>query len=149
MDNLNSRETAQNDSPLRSLISRIFGGMGVGTPNPPTIYGNGGLPAPVVQKGIDAMHDQMPPPAVQPGDLAPQPTVAEIAAGLPNAPLAPRHPRATPSRPPAYDVNGMDELTGALSGEGVTEGPNANIGNDTRERALAYIQALRNGGAIS
>lgn len=42
-------------------------------------------------------------------------------------------------RTQGYDTGGMDELTAALSGGGVQEGPNANIQDDTRERALRWL----------
>ena len=49
------------------------------------------------------------------------------------------------SRHPMMDTQGMDDLTGQLANpeQGITEGQNANIGDDTRARALAHIAALR------
>ena len=48
-------------------------------------------------------------------------------------------------RPPIQDQAGMDALMMQLAnpGAGITEGPNANIGDDSRARALAQIAALR------
>lgn len=48
-------------------------------------------------------------------------------------------------RPPVQDQTGMDALMMQLAnpGAGITEGPNANIGDDSRARALAQIAALR------
>lgn len=48
-------------------------------------------------------------------------------------------------RPPVQDQAGMDALMMQLANPdaGITEGPNANIGDDSRARALAQIAALR------
>lgn len=48
-------------------------------------------------------------------------------------------------RSPVQDQAGMDALMMQLAnpGAGITEGPNANIGDDSRARAMAQIAALR------
>lgn len=48
-------------------------------------------------------------------------------------------------RPPVQDQTGMDAMMMQLAnpGAGITEGPNANIGDDSRARAMAQIAALR------
>ena len=47
--------------------------------------------------------------------------------------------------PRVQDQAGLDELMMQLAnpGAGITEGPNANIGDDSRARALAQVAALR------
>ena len=59
--------------------------------------------------------------------------------------FAPRAPQA-----PAYDMAGMDALMAQLANPsaGIVAGPNANIGDDSRRRAMEMIAALRNGGAL-
>ena len=53
--------------------------------------------------------------------------------------------RSAGRRPPVQDQASMDALMMQLANPdaGITEGPNANIGDDSRARALAQIAALR------
>jgi hypothetical protein len=116
MDNLNSRETGQNDSPMRRLIAHIFKGRDQAAPAP--------APAPSMpMPPTDQMADEM--------DLARRNMI-----GMQNAQ---QQQSAQPQAAPEMAMYGMP----------ITEGQNANIGDDSRERALAMIQALRNGGALS
>jgi len=67
---------------------------------------------------------------------------AEPNLGALAAPPAPRRGPPAGRPAPGYDEMAMDELSMALSGDqGITEGQNANIDDDTRARALAW--ALR------
>lgn len=53
--------------------------------------------------------------------------------------------RSAGRRAPQRDEAGMDALMMQLANPelGITEGPNANIGDDSRARALAQVAALR------
>jgi len=55
----------------QSASNAAPGGISLGRSPAPTIYGNGGLPAPVVQQGIDTMRSQL---STGPVPAAPQPT---------------------------------------------------------------------------
>jgi hypothetical protein len=122
MDNLHSRETAQNYSPLRNLLSRLFDGWSVGAGKAPTIYGDNAVPT------EGPMNDSNLPDLSLDGPMNDQ--------NLPN--LAPARRRMAAASAPSPVNPGMP----------VTEGQNANIDDVTRANALAYIQALRNGGAL-
>lgn len=63
-----------------------------------------------------------------------------------NMPVFPQQPVRRPAAP-SYDTDAMDRLTAVLSGQnGLREGPNQNIGDDTRARALAWIARQNMGG---
>ena len=150
----------QSLSPLRSLLSRLLSGWSVGKGAAPTIYENGGLSPATVNEGRTRMADTMlaaqnaPAAAAAPMPAAPTDAQAQAQADFAaNGPMNDSNlPSFAPRRPasPGYDNAGMDALTAQLSnpGAGITEGPNRNIGDDSRQRALEMVAALRRGGAL-
>ena len=144
---------------LRSMLSRLFSGWSVGKGAAPTIYENGGLTPDTVQRGQQAMMDTQlaarnaqaaaaPPMPMPPTDAQAQAQADLYENGPMNDANLPRF--APPPRAPGYDNVGMDALTAQLANPsaGITEGPNRNIGDDSRQRALEMVAALRRGGAL-
>ena len=142
---------------IRSMLARLFSGWSVGKGAAPTIYENGGLSPDTVQAGQQAMMDTQLAARNAPAAAAPPmpmpPTDAQAQADLyENGPMTDANlPAFLRRRPaPAYDMGGMDALTAQLANPsaGITEGPNRNIGDDSRQRALEMVAALRRGGAL-
>jgi hypothetical protein len=98
-------------------------GWGIGGGQPPTIYGDNAIP-------VDRrpLHDRVPEPELLTG-------------GLNLSALTQREPRREQRRQ-GYDEDGMQRLVDSIQG-GVTEGPNRNIQDDTRERAMRWLMAQR------
>ena len=145
IDGLGSNNSAGKAiSPYREVgLPPISMGAGQGS----TIYDMGGLPADTVQRGRDVIRSQLPQGAsgiisqyVEP-KIIDAPTEAAVA--NPSAPVLPRvRVGTTRVKPrPKYDTYAFDKLMTELS-QGPTEGPNVNIDDATRQRALAW--ALRN-----
>jgi hypothetical protein len=137
------------DGALRGLLSKLFGGWSMGAGQAPTIGGASALSPATVEEGRTRMRDtllaaqnaqaaQSPPMPAAPTDSQ----AAMIAQNNMNGPMTDANlPPMSPSRPrrapPTYDYAAMDALTAPI-----TEGPNANIDDATRQRALEW--ALRN-----
>ena len=116
------------------------GPWSVGPGVPPTIYDQGGLPADVVNRGRMQMQGQMPQYAQ--GRITDMPTgpgqMAPVTAPGPGqiAPAARRWP--------AYDYEAFDRAIGPHVAEtGITEGPNRNIDDETRMKALQWVLSNR------
>jgi hypothetical protein len=124
------------------------GPWSVGGGAPPTIYDRGGLPADVVGRGMDTMRyqlpqgasgriTQMPPesapmsapmPPMSAGQIAPMPRPVAVQIAPP--------PRSYPS----YDYEAFDRAIAPHVGDGgITEGPNRNIDEETRLKALRWV----------
>jgi|PlaIllAssembly_1097288.scaffolds.fasta_scaffold682669_1 hypothetical protein len=113
-----------------------LGPWSVGAGVAPTIYDQGGLPADVVNRGRMQMQGQMPQYAqgritdmpVQLGQPAPLPPpgIGDIATAA--------------RRWPAYDYEVFDRVIAPHVGDGgITEGPNRNIDDETRMKALQWV----------
>lgn len=124
------------DSPLRRLLSTLFTRSANAAPDPYSqsmqqdVLGRAPAPVPTTDQlaaisGIDATVDPYATPLVPP---VPSPQRPAPTARAHLAPAA------------GYDTRAMDDLTAQLSSP-LVEGPNANIDDATRQRALAW--ALR------
>jgi hypothetical protein len=107
----------------------------------PTIYDRGGLPADVVGRGMDAMRYQLPQGAA--GQITPmsQPGAGQLAQpARPGAgKLAP-----PPRRYPPYDYEAFDRaIAPHVRDGGITEGPNRNVDEETRLKALRWVLEQR------
>ena len=120
------------DSTLRGLLSRLFGRSSVPAVDPgsrpvPGVWG--GMPAAPTDSQALAQAQ-----AIESGPMTD--------ANLPPSILRPR--RGPPPQSPAAFI----APAGTLGGAPITEGQNANIGDDSRQRALDMVAALRHGGAL-
>ena len=138
------------DSTLRGFLSRLFsnGGFAASQESMPRR-----LSPATVEEGRTRMRDTLlaaqnaAPAAAPPMPAAPTDSqAAAIARNNMNGPMTDAtlpssitRPRPRPRHAPAYDYAALDALTAPVT---VTEGPNANIDDATRQRALAW--ALRN-----
>ena len=151
--------------PAQSPMSRMLGSLATNNDASGNIYAGAGLPemsigagqaptinqpgvsalAPdVVQRGQDAMLATLNSRPSVIGQMSSGTITPAAAPATPlSQPLATRHTlHRTPRRAvPAYDEAAMDQLTAAIA-DGTYEGPNRNIDDDIRARALAW--ALRN-----
>ena len=115
--------------------------FGVGSQNPPSIYGNGGLPPEVVQRGMNTMRNRMTPPLNQQQGLPP-PMQGQ---GGPNVSALMGGPQqGAPMPPQGRDEAGMDRMMQALTNP-YQQGQNQNIGDDTRDRDMAWLRAQQGG----
>jgi hypothetical protein len=136
------------DGALRGLLNKLFGGWSMGAGQAPTIGGASALSPATVEEGRTRMRDtllaaqnaqaaQSPPMPAAPTDSQ----ALAIAQNNANGPMTDANLPPMIARPrrraPAYDYAAMDALTAP-----VTNGPNANIDDATRQRALEW--ALRN-----
>lgn len=131
---------------IRDVLARLFSGWSVGPGVAPTINqaGYSALSPEVVNEGRTRMADTMMAAANTPvaqrmsqGQITPLPEQAAPVAAPMVAPVAAPAPR----RAPAYDMEAMQQLVDYINTP-ISEGPNANIDDVTRARALAW--ALRN-----
>jgi hypothetical protein len=101
------------------------GQWSVGPGVAPTIYDQGGLPADVVNRGRMQMQGQMPQSAQ--GRISDMPT-------------GPGQIAPAARRWPAYDYEAFDRTIAPHVGDGgITEGPNRNIDDETRMKALQWV----------
>lgn len=126
------------------------GPMSMGAGQAPSIYGNGGLPPEVVQQGMQTMRDQMTPPLNQQPGLPPPmqgqggPNVQALMGGPhQGTPMQGMH-RGTPMQGMGRDNEAMDRMMMAIA-QPYREGPNMNIGDDTRSRAMAWLRSRQGG----
>lgn len=120
------------------------GPMSMGAGQAPSIYGNGGLPPELVQQGMQTMRDQMTPPLQQQQGMPPpmqqpqgQPNIAALMQGMGGQPMQ-------QNRPPTRDNAAMDRMMMAIA-QPYMEGPNMNITDDTRARAMAWLRQQQGG----
>jgi hypothetical protein len=117
------------------------GPVSVGGGAAPTIYGNGGLPSDVVERGRQTMREQM--PQYSGGQITPyqEPQAGQMA---PNPPPGAGQIAPPARRYPGYDYAAFDRAIAPHVGaaepqSGVREGQNANIDDETRLRALQWV----------
>ena len=107
-------------------VSAPSGGMSFGQSPAPTIYGNGGLPADVVQRGIETMRGQLAKPQ------APSPASSGIAAASPVA-------VGIQARPWYAGTDSRDERSGIeMERERRAQAMQAGVLNDPIKSALQY-----------
>lgn len=107
-------------------VSAPSGGMSFGQSPAPTIYGNGGLPADVVQRGIETMRGQLAKPQ------APSPASSGIAAASPVA-------AGIQARPWYAGTDSRDERSGIeMERERRAQAMQAGVLNDPIKSALQY-----------
>ncbi len=113
------------------------GPWSVGGGMQPNIYDQGGLPADVVERGRDTMRYQL--PQGDSGRITPLPPPAADQFAPP-PPIAAGQIAPAPRRYPGYDYEAFDRAIAPHVGDGgITEGPNRNIDEETRLRALRWV----------
>lgn len=102
-------------------------GWGMGAGQAPTIYGDYAVP----MRPPPLEQQQGLPPPMQPQG---QPNIAALMGGQP----------MQQNRPPMRDEGAMDRMMMAIA-QPYMEGPNMNITDDTRDRAMAWLRAQQRG----
>ena len=102
-------------------------GWGMGAGQAPTIYGDNAVP----MRPPPLEQQQGLPPPMQPQG---QPDISALMGG----------PQMQQSRPPMRDEGAMDRMMMAIA-QPYMEGPNMNITDDTRDRAMAWLRAQQRG----
>ena len=124
-------------SDIRSLLSKLFENWHMGAGKAPTIGGEYGVPlkTPAPVPAMPAAPTDAQAQAIADANANGPMTDANLPQSITNA------PRMQPAAP---DQQGMDALMSQLVDPtgGITQGPNANIDDGTRQRALMW--ALRN-----